>query len=70
MKNFIAAVNDDYAGRIEEVAEKLRNMGCEIKRVMKITGVITGRVKKSISLNELKIQGIKSVELQKKVRKI
>jgi len=67
---FIAAVRDEYTGRMEEVAEHLREKGCEIKQVLKLTGVITGRIDKGASLKDLKIEGIESVEIQKKIRKI
>jgi hypothetical protein len=68
-KNFIAAVDDKYTGRIEEVAERLRERGCDIRQILQLTGVITGKVDLQTSLNDLKIEGIASIELQKKVKK-
>jgi len=68
--SFIAAVNDEFTSRIEEVAERLRDKGCEIKKIMPLTGVITGNVDQSIPLKDLRVEGIDSVDRQKKVRKI
>lgn len=70
MKSFIAAVTDDHSDRMEEVADRLREKGCKINQILKLTGIITGRVSLSTPLNDLIIKGIKSVEIEKKLRKI
>jgi hypothetical protein len=69
-KYFIASVTDDYIETIDEVARRLQNLGCEITQVLKISGVITGRVEQNRDLHDLHIQGVASVEKQKQVRKI
>ncbi|HLO60358.1 MAG TPA: hypothetical protein VK179_16525 [Bacteroidales bacterium] len=69
-KYFIASVTDDYLGTIDEVASRLQNLGCEITQVLKISGVITGKVEQDRDLDDLRIQGVASVEKQKQVRKI
>lgn len=69
-KNFMASVEEGYTDRIEEVAGRLRDKGCEIKQILKLTGVITGKIDHRIPLAELKIEGIQTVEIQRKVRKI
>jgi archaellum component FlaC len=68
-KDFIASVSDGYLDHIENIAEELQRLGCEIKQVMKITGVITGRIEQTRNLDELHIKGIDSVEKQRTVRK-
>lgn len=70
MKYFMAAVEEGYSDRIEEIADRLRERGCEISQILKLTGVITGRVDQRTPLNKIKIEGIQSVEFQKKVKKI
>jgi hypothetical protein len=69
MKSFIAAVSDDYTSRMDDVADRLKNEGCEIKQILKLTGIITGKVKHTIDLEQLKVEGVKSIELQRKIRK-
>ncbi|MFT4024271.1 MAG: hypothetical protein QM664_10865 [Flavihumibacter sp.] len=56
---FIAVVdNKSQAGKI---ATALKAMGCSIDQVLKLTGVINGD-SGSRRLEELKIDGVKSVE--------
>jgi len=70
LKNdFIAAVKDDYLDQMDEVADRLRIKGCEIRRIMKLTGVITGRLKAGTEFSDLYVEGIASVEKQRLVRK-
>ena len=69
MKSFVAAVDENYLNRIEDVADRLRTRGCKIENILKLTGVITGRVSLTTEIAELKIEGIESVEVQKKIRK-
>jgi hypothetical protein len=68
-KYFIAAVKDDYINRIEEVADALKAGGCEIKQVLYLSGIIIGKVDKTLDLNDLKVEGIASVENQRTMRK-
>lgn len=68
-QNFIASVSDDYLDQIEQVVDQLRARGFEIKQVLRITGVITGRVSAKIELSELSIEGITSIEKPRKLRK-
>ena len=68
-QNFIASVSDDYLDQIEVVVEELRARGFEIKQVLRITGVITGKVSVKIELSELSIEGIASIEKPRKLRK-
>jgi len=68
-QNFIASVSDDYLDQIEQVVDQLRARGFEIKQVLRITGVITGKVSVKIELSELSIEGIASIEKPRKLRK-
>jgi hypothetical protein len=74
MKNpkisFIASVNEDRIGDIEAIAKSLKDLGCIIDNVLSFSGVITGRTSSGISLNDLKIDGIRNVEPDKKVKAI
>jgi hypothetical protein len=65
--NFIASVNNDRIGDIEAIARSLKNLGCTINNVLSLSGVITGSASSEISLNDLKIDGIKNVEPERKV---
>jgi|WetSurMetagenome_2_1015567.scaffolds.fasta_scaffold279250_2 hypothetical protein len=68
-QNFIASVRNEHLDHIEQVAQKLREKGCEITGILKITGVISGSVNETTDLNELKMEGIASIEKQRTVRK-
>jgi hypothetical protein len=70
MKNFIAAVSDNYFNRIDDVADRLRKHGCEVEQILRITGVIIGRVSHTTDLRNLKIEGIEAIEIRKGIRKI
>jgi hypothetical protein len=66
--NFIASVNDDRLDDIESIARNLKEMGCNIDNVLKFSGIITGSAASEMSLNELKIDGIKYVEPERIVK--
>lgn len=68
-QNFIASVQNEHLEHIEQVAQKLREKGCEITGVLKITGIISGRVNETTNLNDLKMEGISFIEKQRTVRK-
>lgn len=68
--NFIASVNEDSIDNIRAIAKKLKRLGCTIDNILTFSGVITGSTDSNISLNELKIDGIKHVELDRKVKSI
>lgn len=69
-QSFIASVDDDYMDQIGEIADKLRSKGCETIKVLEISGVITGRVEMHISLDDLYVKGIASIEKQRIVKKV
>ncbi|WP_431209462.1 hypothetical protein ACQ86N_25225 [Puia sp. P3] len=65
--DFIARVEDNQKPNIQEIAQSLVKMGIRVKRIMRITGTISGS-SGSLSLAELKIKGIKSVEQNRRVK--
>ena len=63
--NFIASVNDEFVGDVNLIIEKLKKLGCEINNVLQFSGIITGTIPSNIQLNEIKIDGIKNIELDR-----
>ena len=59
--NFIAKIEDNQRGNIQEIARSLEKMGIQVKQILKIPGVITGSSRR-MPLAQLKIKGIASVE--------
>jgi hypothetical protein len=68
--NFIASVNDDRIEDVDAIAKKLQDLGCTIDNILSFSGVITGSTTTDISFNDLKIDGIKNVESDRKVKAI
>jgi hypothetical protein len=66
--NFIASVNDDRIEDVDAIAKKLQDLGCTIDNILSFSGVITGSTTTDISINDLKIDGIKNVESDRKVK--
>ena len=67
---FIASVDENSIDGIEEIAKRLKQLGCSIDNVLSFSGVITGSTASNISLDDLKIEGIKNVEADRKVKAI
>jgi len=65
--DFIAKVEDSQKSNIQEIAQSLEKMGIQIKRIMRITGTISGS-SRSLPLAQIKIKGIKSVEQNRRLR--
>jgi hypothetical protein len=66
--NFIASVEPSERFRIQVIAGKLRDKGCQITGTLSITGIITGCTSgKESSLEELKIDGIQYIEEDREV---
>lgn len=62
-RNFIASVEENATGKIEQIAGELRQQGCTIKHVLKLSGIITGSSSgKEATLEDLKVSGIKYIE--------
>jgi hypothetical protein len=68
--NFIASVREDRIDDIELIAGRLKDLGCIIENVLVFSGVITGSAATGVSLSDLKIDGIKNVEPDRKVKAI
>ena len=65
--DFIAKVEDSQRSNIQEIAKSLEKMGIRIKRIMRITGTISGS-SSELPLAQLKIKGIQSVEQNRRLR--
>ena len=68
--NFIASVNDDSIDEIKVIAKKLESLGCSISNVLTISGIITGSTTSNVSLDDLKIDGIKNIEPDRTVKEL
>lgn len=64
---YIVTVEENHKPRINEIAQALSKMGFNIDNILKITGVIIGSLNHETSENDLKIQGVRSVESDKKI---
>jgi hypothetical protein len=64
---FIAKVEEGQRPKIREIAKSLEGMGVQVKRVMQLTGTITGD-SGALSLGKVKIKGIVSVEQDRKLK--
>lgn len=65
--NFIAKVEDSQRGNIQEIARSLEKMGIQVRKILKISGVITGSSRR-MPLAQLKIEGIASVERDRQLK--
>jgi hypothetical protein len=63
--NFIARIEEGQRSGIQEIAGALEKLGARVKQVQPILGVITGS-SEGLSLEQLKIAGIASVEPDRK----
>ena len=66
--HFIASVDEERVKDIKTIAANLKKLGCHIDSVLSFSGIITGSTIKTLSLNQLKIDGIKHVEKAREVR--
>jgi hypothetical protein len=62
LKPVIVTVADDALTRIQEVAKQLASKGMKVKRVMPITGVISGLCPSNKASALEKVGGVVSVE--------
>jgi hypothetical protein len=67
--DFIAKVEDNQRGNIQEIARSLEKMGIQVRQILRIPGVITGSSRR-MPLAQLKIKGIQSVERDRPIRKM
>lgn len=66
--HFIASIEEARLSEIQSLAKQLEGKGCHIHTVLTFAGIITGSVEDSVSLDILKMDGIKHVEIDKKVK--
>lgn len=63
--NFIAKVEDSRRAQIPEIAGALEKLGVRVRQVQPVLGLIAGS-SETLSLEQVKIDGIASVELDRK----
>jgi hypothetical protein len=63
--NFIAKVEDNRRAQITEIAGALEKLGVRVRQVQPILGLIAGS-SEVLSLEQVKIEGIASVEVDRK----
>ena len=69
--HFIASVEPSERFQIQAIAERLRQKGCQITNILRITGIITGCSSGVESnLDELKVPGILIIEEDRNVSAI
>lgn len=69
--NIIITVDEKNLKNIDTIAKSLKRLGVDVEDVLKITGIITGSVdRKYKDFSNLKIEGVKSIELSKKLKAI
>lgn len=61
-KHVIVTVSDDAISEIQSLASRLRDQGMTVKRVLPITGVISGSVTASKLGTLRRVSGVTSVE--------
>jgi hypothetical protein len=61
-KSVIVTVSDDALGEIQSLANRLKNHGMTVKRVMPVTGVISGSAAASKLGTLREVPGVSSVE--------
>jgi hypothetical protein len=67
--NIVVTVDKGHLKNITRIARALEALGVSVQQVMKIGGIITGSVKESKrDLEQLKIQGVKSIETSRTVK--
>lgn len=68
--DFIASVDDDRVDDIKKIAKKLKDLGYKINNILSFSGIITGSAAIGTQLSDIKINGIKNVELDRSVKTI
>ena len=63
--NFIAKVEVSQMEKIREIAGSLEKIGVKVREVLPVLGLITGS-SESLSLEQVKIDGIAAVEVDRK----
>ncbi len=65
--NFIASVEEDRIGDIEIIAGNLETLGCTIENILALSGIITGSASEGTPLSELRIDGIRHIEPDRRI---
>lgn len=56
------SVKDEYAGALDEVAERLRSAGMEVEEVLPALGAVTGSAEDSRLVALAEVEGVSDVE--------
>ena len=65
---FSVTVDDRHLAEVETVAQALRDTGMEVERVLGTVGVITGRAPATARPALLAVDGVSSVDEQRRVQ--
>lgn len=65
---FSVTVDDRHLAEVETVAQALRDTGMEVERVLGTVGVITGRAPAAARPALLAVDGVSSVDEQRRVQ--
>jgi hypothetical protein len=63
----IVTIQDKHLKDIHTIAKTLSALGMRVDNVLKISGIISGSIKSATKPSELKVKGVKSVEVSKKI---
>jgi hypothetical protein len=67
--NFIASLDTQDSEEMQQIANRLRQKGCRIDRILTFTGIITGQSPGTEdNLESLKVPGVKYIEEDGEVR--
>ena len=66
--HFIASIEEDKRNDIQSLAKQLEGRGCHIHTVLTFSGIITGSVEDSASLDNLQVDGIKHIEIDREIK--
>jgi hypothetical protein len=62
VKTVIVTISDDEIGRINEIAQELRQSGMQVDQILSTTGIISGSIESAALRKVRKIPGVASVE--------
>jgi|GEM_PF-1505952 len=64
---FIASVKNNHLDDIQTLAKQLEERGCRINLITKMLGIISGSVEDGHAIDQLKIDGIDKIEIDRKL---
>jgi hypothetical protein len=70
LEEVIVTVSDDYLGKVDSVAESLKEAGLQISAVLPSVGIVNGKVVASLLGKLQLVPGVKAVEPDGEMRAI